>query len=171
MSVAVPDLVLVRPMQRFAILPVVAILGACASEPAPQPTAASKPPAKRQEFRLRATVTDLDIIPTVPLSGLPPGYILVDYDAMFGLGMRVVSISPRLAGLEKGQKVFFAIHSPSFIFNPLENPKGKTYDFILRKPEPASKLHEWSLELRTTSRPNQAMQPTASPRTASLFDD
>jgi hypothetical protein len=144
------------------------IIAGCATTRAPQSTAVAKKETARQAYRLRGTVTELFTMPFVPISGLPPGYHLVDYEAMFSLGMRVVSIRPALAGFEKGRTVFFAIHSPTFIFFDVENPKGRTYDFVLQPPIPGEDIPEWGLKVR---RPNQAMQPTASPRTASVSDD
>jgi len=134
-----------------------AILAGCSSAPERQPVAQTEPEPPRTEFRLRATVTDVDIIPDTMISGVPPGYILCDWDAMFGVGVRVISMSPRLAGFEKGRTVFFAVHAPVFIWQTGENPKGKTYDFILRRPGPGSKRPWWDLELGTSKRPNQAM--------------
>ena len=102
---------------------------------------------QREKFRLRATVLDVVTMPSPVIAGLPRDYMLVDFDAGFAVAMRVQSIIPPLANFTGGSTVTFAIHSPSALFGA-ENPKGKTYDFTLRRPQAGEKIPTWNLEVR-----------------------
>jgi hypothetical protein len=118
-----------------------------------------------EQYVLRAKVLESHIISPAYLYPLPAGVIRVDFDARFAVSMRVVSMRPPLANFAKNRTVTFAIHSPTMLF-ATPNPQGKTYDFTLRPPE--SRDDFWSLQVRW---PNQAIQPTASPRIASVLHD
>ena len=97
--------------------------------------------AKREEFRLRATVKNV-----VTISSYSGTVTPVESDPRFAVIVRVDSVKPVLTNFTIGGTVTFAVHSPSRLFGASET-RGKTYDLILRRETMDGKAKFTSLEV------------------------
>ena len=104
--------------------------------------AAVQTQSTNDEIRLRAAVQSV-----VPLSDFSGTLIPVGPDPRFALTVRIESAAPKSSNFTTGTVVTPGIHSPSLLFGG-EEPKGKTYDFVLHKRTEHGKVRFFWLEAR-----------------------
>lgn len=103
----------------------------------------------REEFILRATVLDVVRLDQWTDPDVRRDVVVIDGAIpLFDLRVRVQSIEPRLRHFATHNIVTFAINSPSQIFGSSRNPKGKTFDFILRRETIDAETRFSALKLR-----------------------
>ena len=94
------------------------------------------------QVSFRATVQDM-----VMLSSFSGTIIPVAVDPRYALTLRIESGVPGFPNITAGSVVTFAIHSPSLLFGD-DDPKGKTYDFMLHRESQKGKLRYFGLEIQ-----------------------
>ena len=95
-----------------------------------------------EEIHLRSTVQDIVLLTSYSGTVIP-----VDVDPKFAEMLRIISVLPAITNLSVRSNVTFAIHSPSRLFRG-DAPKGKTYDFSVKRKIAGGKVKYDDLELR-----------------------